>query len=54
MKNLYLTSQDVVVFNGYLFIYLYTYLCNNYLFIYILFMQQLIIYLFVYLETTSF
>ena len=49
MKNLYLTSQDVIVFNVYLFIYLLTYWCNNYLFIYILFMQQLIIYLFVYL-----
>ena len=33
----------------YLFIYLLTYLCNNYIFIYILFMQQIIIYLFVYL-----
>ena len=35
--------------NVYLFIYLYTYLCNNYIFIYILFMQPIIIYIFVYL-----
>ena len=46
MKNLYLTSQDVIFFKC-LFIYLLTYLCNNYIFIYILFMQQIIIYLFV-------
>ena len=50
MKNLYLTSQDVIFLKFiYLFIYLLTYLCNNYIFIYILFMQQIIIYLFVYL-----
>jgi hypothetical protein len=35
MKNLHLTSQDVIVFNAYLFIYLFIYL----------FMQQLFIYL---------
>ena len=50
MKNLYLTSQDVIFLMFiYLFIYLLTYLCNNYIFIYILFMQQIIIYLFLYL-----
>ena len=45
LKNLFLTSQDVIVFNVYLFINL----LMQHLFIYILFMQQLFIYLFVYL-----